>query len=203
MKEETLKSIPSLGDLEARFEFIKNQTLRENVTVYFRYIIFLLALSEDEELDTLTYSLYKDIVIHTASIVECTVEYAVKQYIAVGKAKEDIFGFSWHFCEIGNINHDCNDFRQAQFVVARKEKKLKTGARDLDFADINNAARGCGVLDSELFKKADSLRKQRNQIHLSSLEKSTNDYIVKKDLQEALSNAHDIIVRVEQVLGEL
>jgi len=203
MKEDTLKSIPSLEALEARFAFIKNQTLRENMTVYFRYIIFLLSLSEDETLDTLTYSLYKDIVIYTASIVECTVEYAVKQYVAVDKAKEDIFGFSWHFCEMGNVNHECSDFRHSQFVVARKEKKLKSSSRDLDFADINNAARNCGVLDGDLFKKADALRKQRNQIHLSALEKSTNDYIVKKDVQKALANAHDIILRVEETLEAL
>ena len=203
MTEDLVTGIPSLESLEQRFDFIKNETLRVNLAIYFRYIILLLAISEDEKLDTIKYSVYKDIVIYTASIVESILEYTIKEYVVVGKAKEDIFGFSWHFCEVSPINHDCNDFRDAKFCVARKEKKLKWSSREIDFADINNAAKNAKILDKPLFDMADPLRKRRNLIHLGSLEKSTNDYFEKKDVQESLNHAHDILSRVESLLKAL
>lgn len=203
MTDELLKGIPSLETLEARFDFIKNQTLRENVTIYFRYIIFLLALTEDEKLESLVYSLYKDIIIYTASIVECTLEYTVKEFVIKGEAKDDVFGFRWHFCEISPIHHECQEFREAHFCVAKKEKKYKWTSRELDFADINNAARAAKILDEALFKKADSLRNRRNHIHLASLDKSSNDYFKKKDVQDSLNDAHGIILKVEALLKAL
>lgn len=203
MTEELLKSIPPLKTLESRFDFIKNETLKENVTIYFRYIIFLLALSEDDKLDALSYSIYKDVIIYTASVVECVLEYAIKQHVVVGKATDEVFGFTWHFCEVTNIPHDCNEFRETRFCVAKKEKKFKWTSRELDFDEINTAAKRVNILDSDLFKKTDSLRKKRNLIHLGSLDKSSNDYLEKKDVQESLNNAHDIILRVETLLKAL
>ena len=203
MTDDFLKDIPTLERLEARFSFIRHETLRENATIYFRYIILLLAISEEDNLDTLKYSVYKDIIIYTASIVESVLEYAVKEFVINGKATDQVFGYSYYFTEVSPINHVCDDFKDARFIVAKKEKKYKWKPRELDFTDINKAAKTAGILDKNLFNMADSLREKRNLIHLGSLDKSSNDYIQKDDVQKALQSAHDIIIKVEQELISL
>lgn len=203
MTEDFLQGIPPLSTLESRFSFIRNTVLRENVTIYFRYIILLLAMGEEEKLDALRYSVYKDVIVYTASVVECILEYIVKEYVAIGKADEKAFGFSWHYSEISPINHDCVEFHEAKFCVAKKTKQYKWTAHELNFVDINSAVLKLKILDKDLHKKADDLRAKRNLIHLGGLNKSSNDYIKKADVQAALSDAHDIILKVEEVLKDL
>ncbi len=90
------------------------------MTIYFRYIIFLLAISEDEQIDSLKYTAYKDIIIFTASIVESILEYAVRKYVVEGKAPHDIFGFASKYVEVGAIKHDCDDLYHAKLTVVKK-----------------------------------------------------------------------------------
>jgi hypothetical protein len=196
-------SVPAVQDLEARFDFIKNQTLKTNLTIYLRYIIFLLALSEDSSSGSLRYSIYKDIIIHTASTIESTLEYAVKAYIQEGKAKQDVFGYSWHYSQLGIVTHDCGELANAQIVVQKKQSTYKTNGRDLGFDDINRAAKDVKIIDDKLFKMAEELRSKRNLIHLSSLEKSSDDYLKKTDVNKCLDDTKTILLAVEAKLNGL
>jgi hypothetical protein len=203
MSTISIGSIPSAQALEARFAFVKNQTLKTNLAIYLRYVILLLALSEESNLGSLHYSIYKDIVVYTASSIESTLEYAVREYIVKGKAKQDIFGYSWHYSELAKINHECIDFSGASFVVQKKESTYKTNSRDLGFDDINKAAKTAKIIDEHLYAKAEDLRKKRNLIHLSSLEKSSDDYIKKADVTKCLEDAKVILLAVETKLNAL
>jgi hypothetical protein len=203
MSTISIGSIPSAQVLEARFHFVKNQTLKTNLAIYLRYTILLLALSEQSELGSLHYSIYKDVVVYTASVVESALEYAVREYIVKGKVKQDVFGYTWHYTELANIKHDCVDFHGASFIVQKKEASYKTNARDLGFDDINKAAKIAKIIDERLFAKAEDLRKKRNLIHLSSLEKSSDDYIKKEDVTKCLEDAKAILLEIENKLNSL
>jgi hypothetical protein len=201
MNDDFLKSIPTLELLQQRFEFIQNEILRENVAIYLRYIIFLLALTEERGMDSLAYTVYKDIIIFTASIVESVLEYTTKLYVTNGKAATDVFGIAKKYLVVGEIKHECDDLYKSRLCVVKISKlpKLETGD-EISFNDINKAAKNAGVLDEKLFKMADELRDMRNKIHLQSLNKSSNDYFKKPDVEKAFKYAHDILLQAEKIL---
>ena len=75
-------NIPEVELLESRFDFIRNKTLRTNISICFQYIIFLISLEEEKELPgPVSYSLYKNVIIHTASIVESILHFGLKHQI--------------------------------------------------------------------------------------------------------------------------
>lgn len=203
MNDDLINSIPSLEVLENRFKFVKNQILKTNSAIYLQYIILLLAISEEKNLGNLRYSVYKDVIIHTASIVESILEYAVNEYIVQGKASQAIFGYSWHYAELARVQHDCSDFTDASLAVVKKERGFKSKSRDLGFDDINRAAKTAEIIDDRLHKKAENLRKCRNYIHLSSLEKSSNDLLDKADVKKCLDDTKAILLEVEIKLNKL
>jgi hypothetical protein len=203
MSDEVVSSIPSLELLETRFSFVKNDLLKSNSAVYLQYTILLIALSEDSKLDGLKYSIYKDIIIHTASVIESILYYAITEYITKGKVDQSIFGYSYNYAEMGKINHDCIDFTDSDFIVVKRGRDFKNKSRDLGFDDINRAAKLAKIIDDALYSKAENLRKKRNLIHLSSLEKSSNDYLAKADVSSCLGGAKSILLAVEAKLNML
>lgn len=203
MTEDFLGSIPSDSTLEARFSFIDNEMLRVNVVIYFRYIIFLLTLSEEKQIDTLKYSLYKDIIVYTASIVESLLDYTVRRQVLLGHANEDVMGFGKKSVNIGKVKHECNDLYHEVIEVVQTKKYPKLGSKDrIDFKDITSAAKKAHILDEGLFNKAEKLRKKRNTIHLSTLTKSSDDYFDKAAVNEAFGWAHDIIEKIEKLYSK-
>lgn len=53
-----------------RFSFIQNEILKENIAIKMQYVVFLASLEEEYELTgAVTYSVFKTIIIFTASIV--------------------------------------------------------------------------------------------------------------------------------------
>jgi hypothetical protein len=201
LTDDFVQKIPTLESLEKRFSFVENDMLRSNAAIYLRHIIFLLALSEDENIGSLKYTTYKDIIIFTASIVESVLEYAINRYIVDGKAAKDVFGFAIKNIDVGTIDHECDDLYLSKLCVVRRSKRPKSETGDeITFNDINKAAKKSGVLDEVLFKKADKLREMRNLIHLQSLTRSSDDYFEKRDVEDAFKSANLILRRVESVL---
>lgn len=200
MTEDFIGTVPSNEALEARFSFIDNDVLRENVVIYFRYIIFLLSLSEEKHIDTLKYSLYKDIIVYTASIIESLLEYVIKREVLLGRANEDVLGYGKKSVNIGKVRHECNDMYNEVIEVMQTRKYPKLGSKDrIDFKDVTSGAKKVGILDDALFKKAEKLREKRNTIHLSTLTKSSDDYFNKSDVDDAFGWAHDIIQQLEKL----
>lgn len=200
MTDEFIATVPSTKTLEARFAFIENDLLRGNVVIYFRYIIFLLNLSEDAKVDTLKYSLYKDIIVYTASIVESLLHYAVEREVLLGHANENVMGFGKKSIQIGRVNHDCSGMNGEIIEVVQTSKYPKLRSKDrIDFKDITSAAQKAGILDAGLHKKAESLRAKRNTIHIATLTKSSDDYFTKDDVDNAFKCAGGVIAAIEKL----
>ena len=63
--------ISSVSELESSFSFIEDETLRRNLALVSQYIIFLIAVLEQEEAEKTTVgaSINKDMIVQTATIV--------------------------------------------------------------------------------------------------------------------------------------
>lgn len=69
-------AIPDQSKLEERFAFIKDDTLRTNIVITFRYIIFLIELEQKQQLPgPIIYTIYKDMIVQTGTVVESCVHY--------------------------------------------------------------------------------------------------------------------------------
>ncbi|MBI2029333.1 hypothetical protein HYT02_02875 [Candidatus Gottesmanbacteria bacterium] len=193
--------IPSQKELESRFSFINNKVLRVNIVIAFRYIIFLINIESDLKLPgAILYSLYKDIILYTATIVESCIHYCLKEYIDSGQLKStDIMPYEWK-------DSVCKDL----YLISEDEKvcgviRHKVSEHFTDktqFKTLNEACLKANLFDKSLFDKAENLRNIRNNIHLVAL-KRTDDYYEKKDTQEAFEIAKTIIERVENKLMKL
>lgn len=200
MTPDFWKKIPTNEILESRFLFIDNQPLRENIVIYFRYIIFLLAISEDGSAESLSYSLYKDIILYTASIIESLLEYTVKREVFLGRADKRILGKGQKSEVVGTIRHSCNDLEDSKLQVIKNTSYFKLESKDrIDFKDVTHAAKTGHILSGTLYEAAEDLRKKRNTIHIATLTKSSDDYFKKEDVEKAFANAHDIIIELEKL----
>lgn len=77
-----LNILPNQEKFEERFGFIQDEILRTNLAIVLRYIIFLINLERYNNLPgPILYSLYKDMIVQTASIVESCTHYVVRRYL--------------------------------------------------------------------------------------------------------------------------
>ncbi len=82
MDDAPFDSIPDIPTLEKRFKFIESENVRQNVTVCFQYIIFLTVTNEIyARRGAIELSLFRDVIVHTASIVESCLHYAITKLI--------------------------------------------------------------------------------------------------------------------------
>jgi hypothetical protein len=179
---------PSKDSLsEGRFSFIENDVLKNNIVIYVQYITFLLSLDEEYELGIITYSIYKDIVIHSALIIEGLLHNKLHEMINSRLIDpKDVLDSNFRYSE-EKVIHECDD---GKYVVC---KVVSKGIEDdMQFIAINRAAKRSGLLTEGLFKKCEEVRTMRNKIHLSGL-KSIDDQYSKKDINEVFDTTRQII----------
>lgn len=86
MEEKNNSNILKVEDLEKRYLFVENEILRKNLSINLQYIVFLIKQEEDNELPgTITYSIYKNLILYTTSIIEGLLMYILKHYLIKGK----------------------------------------------------------------------------------------------------------------------
>lgn len=179
---------------KGRFSFIEDATLKENVAIYVQYISFLVSLDEEYDLGILTYSIFKDIVVHTAHVVESLINYKLQKLIIVGAIQEDgLAGYEEELQEKKEI-HKC-DQEGITYVAG---KLIKTAIRikdDTKFLILNRAGMKCGLLTKELYDDCEKIRGMRNKIHLSGLKKVDDQYS-KGDISDLFKMTEKIIDRV-------
>jgi hypothetical protein len=97
MPKKLTLPIPDQVVLENRFNFIHEDLLRTNLSISFRYVIFLVLLESEYDLPgAISYSLYKNIILFTATIIESCLHYCLRQYLDKGVIKSsDIMPWEW------------------------------------------------------------------------------------------------------------
>jgi len=195
LKDKFEQNIPKIEFLEERFKFIENKTLRTNLSISFQYVIFLITLEEEVTLQgPVSYSIFKNIVLNTASIIEGSLHYLLDTLIKQKQidsekimSKEDIYSNK----KVLYTTDDGIEICGVHFK--KKSAKLKTNT---NFIEINRACKRAKILNDELFKEVEELRDKRNKIHLAGLT-NVDDFYEKKDIQKAFDTASKILTLVE------
>jgi hypothetical protein len=180
------------------FEFIGNKTLRGNIAINTQYVASLATLEQEYEVGQVSYSIFKDIIVQSASIVESLINYTLRSLLRMGKIKiNDVLNDS--FNDTGErILHRCGKNTYLIEVKRKKDKKEING--ETHFVDLNRAAKRCRLIDDDLFERCEKLRKQRNRIHLAGLAGVDKNYS-KNDLDEVFKTVGSVINKVEKSLS--
>ena len=196
------EKIPSVESFEERFSFINDSDLRINVALAFQYIIFLMAVTDQEKTGKTTVgkTTYKSMIIYTASIIEGCLHHCLKRYIDEGKVdKEKVLGFGWKIRGEKKLKKISDE----EYVFgATKHKVVEKYSNKLPLQDLLKACRQAGILTEALVAKADDIRDKRNKIHLAGLG-MVDDVYAKADVQAVFDNASFILKRVELMIARL
>jgi len=193
------EKVPAVEALEGRFLFIENDTLRSNISIAFQYIIFLITLDEETELQgPITYSIYKDIIVHTATIIESCLHYCLNEYVKAGKI-DSVIETKIEYKNPKQIYKI--DAKNSLYLCMKGETILEL-KNITEFFKLNRMAKKNGILTDELFVDADKIREDRNKIHLSELN-SNDNYFTKNDVEETFNRARNIIEHIEKKISEL
>lgn len=193
---------PPTTELEGRFSFIEDETLRQNVAISFQYIIFLIALIDELKVkkSTVSSSIYKDMIVQTGTIVESCIHHCLKKYIEAEKVKSsDVMPTDWETKDHKELYKISEEERICGAVRYKKTEHLTDQTQSIT---VNRAAQKAGILSETLFEKAEKLRKLRNKIHLSGLQTVDGSY-EKTDSQEAFDIATAVIENIEKKLALL
>ena len=198
LEKKLLDNIPEIEFIKERFNFIDNETLRTNLAISLKYIIFLFTIEKEISLPgPITYSLFKNIILHTASIVEGSLHYTLDTLIKRKKLdlkevmpKEDNYSNK----KVLYITED-----ETQICGIHYKKKLLKLKSNTNFIDINRACKKGNILSESLFQKVEKLREKRNKIHLAGLSE-IDDYYKKSDINEAFEITKLVLDVIENKL---
>lgn len=77
--------VPELEFFFDRFSFITNETLQTNLSISFQYILFLIKVEiELQTTGAVEYSIFKNVIQYTASIVEGVMHYGLETALKQG-----------------------------------------------------------------------------------------------------------------------
>lgn len=113
--------IPEVDSLKARFSFVGDEILQTNLAITFKYIIFLVSLDEEFELGSLTYSIYKDIVVQTA-IIHKAIKVEGDKYIqnVYRETKYEKLNRSTTLDALNRVAKRCGLYDDEHFKIAQK-----------------------------------------------------------------------------------
>jgi len=174
--------------------------MRTNLAAAFQYLVFLAELERTYILEgTAKYLIFKDIMLHTGSVVECILNFTL-QILATKdqKLKNRLLIEHTSYARDGLI-HKLTDGKEIVYCTKTKTQEAITG--DTKYNDLNRLALSTRLFNRRLFGKSDTIRKIRNRIHLCGLD-SVEDYYTKKDIEKIFSDAKEIIDCCESKLAE-
>jgi len=181
-----------------RFHFIKNEILKSNLAISMQYIAFLVKTeAEFETTGAVEYSIFKNIIQYTASVIEGVLHYGLEIALAKGIVEEHrIMPKAESFPE-RKLLHQIDKLTKIEGVkCVKKHEKFK---KNTQFKTVCDAYKKGKLIDNELIKNINDLRDKRNKIHLAGLTKVEN-YYTKNDINEAFEVANKVIKEVEEIV---
>ena len=169
IRDSIARKTPPLDHIEGRFAFIADDILRRNVTIAVQYIVFLIAILDEEKANdsTISSSIHKDMILYTASIVEGCLHHCLQQHITSGAISTNkVMPNNWITKNPKPLYEISSTERIIGATQVRSAEELKSNTQ---FIIINKAARKANILTQKLFDKANRLREMRNAIHLKGL----------------------------------
>lgn len=190
--------IPDVVSFEERFDFIQNETLRSNLAISLQYIVFLIKTEAELQINgAVEYSIFKNIIQYTASIVEGVLHYGLEVALKKGLVEEyKIMPPEKSYSEIKLLY---NVDAATKIVGAKAVKKHEKFRKKTQFKTVCDAYKKGKLIDVDLIKDINDLREKRNKIHLAGLSKVEN-YYTKNDINVAFEVANRVIKEVEEIV---
>ena len=189
--------IPDIPTLGRRFQFINNGATKQNVTVCFQYIIFLtVTQSLYKQGGAIALSINRDIVVHTASVVEACLHYGVSRLIEIDSSNATKIDKTWDTKNEGHI-HSFND--EEKIIWVKKEKIAQIYGNNPSSKYVNKAAHDIELIDDDLFDKAEKIREARNHIHFIGDDKQVS-YPSEAAVTGYFDDAGEILDRIKATL---
>lgn len=190
--------ISDVAFFEERFDFIQNEILKSNLAISMQYIAFLIKIETDIKITVaVEYSIFKNIIQYTASIIEGILNYGLEIAIKKGLVQEsEIMPEEKSYAEI-KLLYQIDDV--TKIVGAKAVKKHEKFKKNTQFKTVCDAYEKGELIDADLIKDINDLRDKRNKIHLAGLKKVEN-YYTKKDINEAFEVADKVIEEVEKIV---
>ena len=127
-------SIATVSGLENRFLFVENEVLRKNLAINLQYIIFLIQLEEEHDLPgTITYSLYKNLILYTTSIIEGLLIHTFKKLLDNGDISPKVMKPTKDYKEIKEIYRldDSNIIIGGKLIKGHEKFTRRTSFHDV------------------------------------------------------------------------
>jgi len=189
--------VPDIEYLDDRFEFIKNPILKENLTISLQYVVFLVKVETDfETTGAVKYSIFKNAIQYTASIVEGVMHYGLEFAIQNGIVNEGSVMPKMDTYTEKKLLYKIDPYTQIMGV--KQVKKFEKFKKNTQFKTVCDAYKKGKLIDSDLLKSINELREKRNKIHLAGLKKIEDDY-TKDDIAEAFNVAFSAIIEVGRI----
>lgn len=187
--------VPELDYFSERFDFISNETLKSNLSISFQYIVFLIKIETDfQTTGAVEYSIFKNIIQYTASIVEGVMHYGLEKAIAVGAVEEKSVMPKVETYKDRKLIYKADD--EIEILAVTKVQKHEKYKKNTQFKTICDAYKKGKLIDGSLINEVNDLREKRNRIHLAGLTKIEN-YYIKDDIDNAFSTAQKVIEAVK------
>ena len=184
---------------KSRFSFIDNETLQANLAINYQYSVFLMSLVEAEELPgPIEYSIYKNIIIYAASIVEGSLSYTLQELIRTKKIiTSEHLKPTLEYKYVKKL-HKIDEHMTVCGAIERKiDQTIDSSSQ---FVALNKLAKKSKVFLDHEFEKADKIRKRRNKIHLAGLEDVDDQYDT-KDVKEIWHDTNYLIQHMAKKLN--
>jgi len=190
--------ISTVNDLEKRFLFVENETLKKNLAINLQYIIFLIQQEEENDLPgTITYSIYKNLILYTTSIIEGLLIHTFKELLEKGKISPKSLKSIRNFKNIKEIYKIDSTSSIISGTLIKGHEKF---TRRTSFHDVIKASKKAKIIDAKLLDKIDDLRQKRNKIHLAGLN-IVDDYYSKKEVDDVFDLTQKFTIEVESLLN--
>lgn len=197
--------IPNVSFFEDRFIFVSNETLRLNLAKDFQYLVFLIALLAEMDIEdtNIGSSIRRDMIVHSVSIIEALLFYVLKIYIEKDLIlSKSVMPSDWKYENINVLYKIIENDKEVISGLRHKRHKDLTPQIRLD--NLNEACKKANLIEESLYNEINEIRKLRNDIHLAGLtcintvDKDTVDKVfsiagkVKTAIQEKI-NALEVI----------
>ncbi len=186
---------PKADDLLKRFAFVDNKILQENIAIAVQYISFLVSVDSEYELSgAIKNSVYKNIILWSASVAEGLVNWKLHKLVEMKPELKDVCCIDKpQYSEIKMI---CLDESSEEIWAVKKGRQIIHLDSETDFEKLIIYSKRVGLFDDDLEQRARQLKKARNRVHLASLD-SVDDKYTKEQINECFKNMSTIVKAIE------
>lgn len=198
MKKNSLSTLP-FQELEERFKFVNNEVLRVNLAINLQYIVFLIKIDEEYDLlGGIAYSIYKNLILYTTSIIEGLLIHTFKVLLDKGEISPKAMKPTKIYKDIKKI-YELDD--STTIIWGKQINGNEKFTRRTSFNDVIRASKKAKILDKNILDEIDELRDKRNKIHLAGLN-SVDDYYSKNEVNAVFDLAYRFTSGIETILKE-